>query len=191
MNIFILKIIQIFSFITNHLHSNNIKDFLNEKKFEKCKKIFLNWVIHTDNNLFFYDNRTLHERFPELEPNAIKKKKIVKCRVKTIIRGKNLINGLKVLSTSINGCNGNGKEIKIIDKGYIKNPDFENYFIDHYYSKSLEEFVEKVNKGDGFFEQSETYKFHRIKRYFLYNKKTLEKIKYIEKKTGLNLEKLK
>ena len=62
----------------------------------------------------------------------LKKKRIGKCRVKTIILGKNLINGLKVFSTSINGCNGNGKEIKIIDKGYIKNPDFENYFIDHY-----------------------------------------------------------
>ena len=54
---------------------SNIQKMLNEKKFEKCKKILLNWVIHTDNNLFFYDNRTLHERFPELEPNAIKKKK--------------------------------------------------------------------------------------------------------------------
>ena len=48
----------------------------------------------------------------------------------------------------------------------MKNTDFENYYIDHYYSKSVEEFVKKVNKGDGFYEKKTNYKKHRIKRYF-------------------------
>ena len=32
----------------------NIKDFLNQKKFSRCQSIYLNWVIHTDNNLIYY-----------------------------------------------------------------------------------------------------------------------------------------
>ena len=52
---------------------SNIKEFLTESKFNHCNKIYLNWVFHTDNNLLKYDNRTLHERFPQIQ----QKKKIV------------------------------------------------------------------------------------------------------------------
>ena len=42
----------------------NIKTFLSEKKFEKCQKIYLNWVFHTDNDLYAYDKRPIQQRFP-------------------------------------------------------------------------------------------------------------------------------
>ena len=32
----------------------NIKYFLINKKFDKCQSIYLNWKIHTDNNLIYY-----------------------------------------------------------------------------------------------------------------------------------------
>ena len=51
-----------FIFLRNY---TNINDFLNRKIFYKCQRIQLNWYVHTDNNLFYYDNRTLFERFPE------------------------------------------------------------------------------------------------------------------------------
>ena len=57
----------IFYDIDEYIHLKNytnIKTFLNEQKFKKCLKINLNWVMHTDNNLIYYDNRSLHERFP-------------------------------------------------------------------------------------------------------------------------------
>ncbi len=57
---------------------SNIKTFLNESKFKKCSVIYLNWIIHTDNNLMTYDNRTLHERFPIIDKYAKTKKKIIK-----------------------------------------------------------------------------------------------------------------
>lgn len=44
----------------------NIKYFLNNSRFDKCQKVQLNWKFHTDNNLLYYDNRTLKERFTEL-----------------------------------------------------------------------------------------------------------------------------
>ena len=64
----------IFYDIDEYIHLENytnIKDYLNEKKFDKCLKINLNWNIHTDNNLIHYDNRTLKERFPEKEKIVI------------------------------------------------------------------------------------------------------------------------
>ena len=47
---------------------SNIKMFLNEEKFNKCNLIYLNLVCHTDNNLLFYENKSLAERFPEIAP---------------------------------------------------------------------------------------------------------------------------
>ena len=45
----------------------NIKSYLSQKNFEKCNVIYLNHVIHTDNNEIYYRNKTLFERFPQLE----------------------------------------------------------------------------------------------------------------------------
>jgi hypothetical protein len=72
----------------------------------------------------------------------------------------------------LKSCNGFGLEPNL-DLYYIKNPDFENYYIDHYYSKSIEEFIEKINKGCAFLEDSIPYKLHRINRFFT-NKTSLK-----------------
>ena len=142
--------------------------------------------------MIYYDNRTLHERFPELQPNIIKEKKHYKgnYRYKFILRG-NIsnpnINYYNLISTDVSGCNGNGEKSILISDKVMKNPDFKLYYIDHYYFKSVEEFVEKINKGDNYFGQKMSFKKVRIKRFFKYNKVTLEKIKYIENNTGINL----
>ena len=44
----------------------SVKSFLNKK--QKCPVIHLNFVYHTDNNLLYYENKSLAERFPILEP---------------------------------------------------------------------------------------------------------------------------
>ena len=127
--------------------------------------------------------------------------------MKTILRGH--IPNLKftvmhIFDRSIKGCNAYGilQDLNIWD--YMSNPDLQNYYIDHYYSKAVEEFIEKINKGDVFFENKTSFKMHRnsiilfwifkpktkeVKRFFNINDITLEKIDYIESKTGLNLTK--
>ena len=105
----------IFYDIDEYIHLNNytnIKTFLNEDKFHNCKKIYLNWVFHTDNSLFHYENRTLKERFPEKETKPEKLEKNNFNYIKSIIRG-NLPN-IKIdckytLSKEIQGCNAFGK----------------------------------------------------------------------------------
>ena len=165
---------------------HNIKDFLNQKKFNKCQSIYLNWVIHTDNNLKYYNNRSLSKRFTEIYKN----KKY--CNGKTIIRGN--IENIKIETThlldrKIERCNGFGKAFKA--KGiFCLIPDYNYYYINHYYSKSTEEFINKVNKGDAVFGNKKKNKYSRINFYFKFNKITYEKIKFIGLKMGLNISKL-
>ena len=142
----------------------NIKDFLNQKKFSRCQSIYLNWVIHTDNNLIYYNNKSLAQRFTEIYKNKNY------CNGKTIIRGnlKNIkMETTHLLDTKIGRCNGFGKKFK--SKGiFCLIPDYKYYYIDHYYSKSTEEFINKINKGDAVFGKKN--KYLRINFYFKFNK---------------------
>lgn len=171
----------------------SIKTYLNDIRFSKCKKIYLNWIFHTDNNLLKYDNRSLFERFPEREKKARNRKRGGVSSIKSIIRGK--LKNLRVdcihrLSLKLKGCNGYGNKTKLIGIE-TNNSDFENYYIDHFYCKSTEEFIEKVNKGCALFDNDIGYKLDRIRTYFSYNRITLKKIELIERKTGFNLSEYK
>jgi hypothetical protein len=163
---------------------SDIKDFLKQKKFYNCESIYLNWIIHTDNNLLYYDNRSLFKRFPEIYTNKNF------CRGKTILKGK-LKKKLKFSSThtldsKIGRCNGFGKKIKALGIN-CKVPDFNYYYIDHFYSKSTEEFINKIKKGDCIFGDNIKNIYPRINFYFARNKITLEKINLIKRLTGLNI----
>ena len=166
-------------------HYANIKPFLNEERFDNCKKIYLNWVFHTDNNLLLYDNRTLQVRFPDIEskPLTINNESIL--YVKSIIRGNltNIAFNCKYkLVSELKGCNGYGQEVNLLGLNLDK-PDFENYYIDHYFYKSLEEFMEKLNDVG----YDSDFKNETIGRFFQHNNITIEKIDYIEKKKKMNL----
>ena len=45
--------------------SKTINEYLSEDRFKKCEVIKINWLMFNDNNLIYYDNRTLQERFTE------------------------------------------------------------------------------------------------------------------------------
>ena len=46
---------------------NNNKTFLSKSNFNKCNIIYLNHIIHTDNNQLYYQNKSMVERFPKIE----------------------------------------------------------------------------------------------------------------------------
>ena len=166
---------------------NSIKSFLFNERFKKCEKIQLNWVFHTDNDLLYYDNRTIRERFPEKEPNARNSSFGGKQQIKSIIRGhKNSLNihCIHTLSHSLVNCDGFGKRQKI-DSIFTKKSDYEYYYIEHYYSKSTEEFINKIKKTDAYHLNPNI--INKIKLYFSFNRITKEKIDYLEKETKLNL----
>ena len=164
----------------------NIKTFLINKKFDKCESIQLNWVHMSDNNQIFYENKPLYERFPEIGKNIVKNKYNKICFVKTLIRGhlKNItINQNHVLSKNLIACDGFGKKSQV-KKIESLNPDYEFNFIRHYYGKSVQEFIEKINRGDLLRGNDKKIIEWAIEKFFYINKITAEKIKYIQRSFG-------
>lgn len=185
----------IFYDIDEYIHLdgyNNIKDFLSEKKFNNCKKIYLNWVFHTDNNLINYENKTLNERFPELERDAMINKNFSQ-KVKTILRGNisnflisNISHTSHIITNSVQACNGFGKKIKLNKEYFMINSDSKFYYIDHYFTKSLEEFIGKIKRGSAVHGKDEEFQFFRVIRYFYINQFKDKKYKYILDKLKLS-----
>ena len=106
--------------------------------------------------------------------------------MKTIIKGHlkniNIIDN-HILSNKLKGCNGIGKRIKRY--GIInKTPDYNNYYINHYFSKSTEEFVDKIKRGDILRGNNSGINNFQIYKYFIINELTPEKLKYISKNLG-------
>lgn len=169
----------------------SIKEYLNNNKFIKCQRIQLNWVFHTDNNLLYYENRPLKERFFEKEYKAKKNITNTTQGIKSILKGhipRIKINCVHILNSKLKNCDGFGNFVQI--NGIITSqPDFTNYYIDHYNFKSTEEFINKINKGDALYGNDN--QMNRIRVYFGINKVTIEKIQLMEKGTGLNLSEIK
>jgi hypothetical protein len=178
-----------FIFLKNY---KNIKYFLKQKKFKNCQKIQLNWVHRSDNNLIHYDNRPVIERFTQKGKNVKKNKFNRLGFVKTIIRGHIPINitNNHILNKKIKGCDGEGRKIRY--KWILNNnPDYEKYYINHYYSKSLEEFIFKLKRGDAEKGATKENDLYQIKKYFYINKITFPKINYMEKHLGIDLSQYK
>ena len=180
----------IFYELDEYIHLSNytnVKPFLNLPRFKHCEVIYLNLICHTDNNLIDYDNRSLAERFPRTVPKY--KKGGYRLEIKSILRGHipNIeITNNHLLSTDLHNCNGYGNKNRYYYKTYSNQNDYKNYYIDHYYSKSTEEFIEKLNKGDVYLDTLK-YVMQRVDKYFTQSEITKEKIDFIENKTGLNL----
>ena len=80
-----------------------------------------------------------------------------------------------------NICDGFGNKIK----GYLQS-DYDHYYIIHYFSKSTEEFIFKIKRGDAIYGKKI---FTNIKKYFNINNITIEKINMFEKELKINLSK--
>ena len=176
---------EIDEFINLHNYTN-VKEFLEQDKFKQCKLILLNLICHTDNDHLHYENKSLAERFPKIVPITKPLGKLLE--VKFILKGHipNVkIENIHLCNDIMNKCNGFGHQNK--NNGhYASEPDYNYYYIDHYYSKSTEEFINKLNRGDAV-STSTKYYMERVNKYYLQSNFTLEKIEMIEKGTGLNL----
>ena len=167
----------------------NIKQFLINKKFDVCESIQLNWVHMSDNNQIYYENKPLHERFTVKGKNVEKGKKNKFCYVKTIVRGhlENIsITQNHILSEKLKACNGFGKIINV-KKISSLNPDYEFYFIRHYYGKSIQEFIDKIRRGDLLRGNAKNVTEFAIYKFFYINQVTYDKLRFIQKNLGNNI----
>ena len=125
------------------IKKNTLKKYLNSLYLKKCDFIKINWVIPTDNNLIYYDNRTLFERFSG--------KKLKSIYTKSIIRGniEGLIYWVHVpynSSKKIIACDNRGE---IINSEYIKssknsNINYDKAYFMHFSYKSAQEYLQLI-----------------------------------------------
>ena len=176
-----------------HLRNyTNIKDFLGQKIFEKCQRIQLNWFFHTDNNLILYDKRPLRQRFPEKDKRWRNLKLGGLDVIKSILKG-NIdveLQNIHYINSNLTSCDGFGR-VKQVQDIFTNDSDHYYNYIDHYFSKSTEEFVNKLIKGSVSVGYNEAHSMNRINIYFHLNDITIDKINYIENRTKFNLTKFR
>ena len=87
------------------------------------------------------------------------------------------------MSKKVKACNGFGKASKL--KGILSlNPDYEYNYIKHYYGKSVQEFVEKIKRGDLLRGNAKDIIEWAIEKFFYINNITQSKINYIKENLG-------
>lgn len=79
------------------------------------------------------------------------------------------------LISQIEACDSYGRKSQVKGIKSVR-PDYENYYINHYFGKSFEEFIEKSTKGNATIGKNNISIMTKINRYFEITK---EKLDYI------------
>ena len=162
---------------------NNIQEFLNDKIFNKCKNIKINWLFSKANNKLYYENKSLSERFKNFDY-----KSGANIHIKSTVKGNLPINYWKYVlnphtsSLNITTCSSSGKIISF-SSPFNQPPDFTNAKLKHYYFKSFEEFCIKHKRGKAPNTKEQNSKFiaSSFKNFYLNNRKNPEKLKIVLK----------
>ena len=174
-----------FLFIQNQ---ESIKDYFYHERFNKCQTIFFNWIMFNDNNLIKYDNRSLIERFTNPTLKFYQGKSFVRGKIDNLVIPYTHIVGININKF----CNSNGQLIYPQDFYGHKFENNPKAYIKHFYTKTVEEFCNKINKGNAHFHKNHTkynnIKKGRIRLFFVLNKPTEEKMNMIEKCSGIKIE---
>ena len=162
-----------------------LKDFLTNETFDKCEAILFNWLIYTDNDLIYYDNRTLLERFPV--PNYDVLDNIM---VKTVVRGnlnKTIFNPQKPIhipDKNVMICNSIGEIFTDYNLYSVRPPVYKYGYLKHFITKTAEEYVTKIYRGAN---RNIPYKVaDKVRLFFRFNNYSQEKFKYFKEKFNLD-----
>ena len=128
-------------------NSENINLYLSNKRFTQCELIFFNWMIYNDNDILKFENRPLRERFKKSKQFYTQGKSFVRGGIKKLLIPYSIIPGINIYSF----CNSKGE--KIFPNTFLNNKIEISpmAYIKHYYTKTVEEFCNKINKGHAHF----------------------------------------
>ena len=155
-----------------------IQKYLSQEKFDKCDVIKVNWLAYTDNDLVYYDNRTLIKRFTQ-PLLSFKDNKYIK----SIVRG-NILEPIWAINTNCHQpnrrkslCDSLGNRLRH-DSCEIQPPLYNESYLMHFSKKTAEEYVIKSKRG------FPNYSFNYdtfVDKFFELNKFTKEKLNIFEK----------
>ena len=198
-------IIDIDEFIWLPKYNNQLKDYLkNVPEYIKC--IGINWRNYGDNELIEYDDRPVQERFKNPinishnnHPFIINGQSNV---IKSIIRGKKYFNYdikikhqhyaipkeikkykiydvlfNKISKSTYNSISKN--ENLIVNSKYFQEI-YNTFYIKHYGTKTIEEYIWKINRGDTLKDKNDKKYPYKISNFWGKNNKTKEKIQYLK-----------
>ena len=167
-----IAIIDIDEYITFSNNFKNIKEFLSQSKFDNFDCIRLSWKLYNDSDLLKVEHNcyNLRNRFKTWKPHIIGK---------TIFRSK-LVNIIKDLnghgSKLAKASDEEGNELLYEERVSIvnRNPKDINAWINHYKTKTIEEFVKiRMYRKD----INPQLHLHNLDKFFSYCKRTPEKEK--------------
>lgn len=158
-----------------------IQNFLNDKIFENCQNIKINWLIFKSNKNLYYVNKPLRKRFNNSNASE-------NYHIKSTVRGNlpsNYWENMKNPHTSqlnITSCSTSGKIIES-NSPFNKPPDYSNAKLIHYHYKSFEEYCLKIKRGKADRKKYNNDKIilRNYKILYLSNKNNIEKLKIIKK----------
>lgn len=171
---------------------NDIKEYLS--RFENNDEVDVNWMIYDDNDLIYYDNRPVTERFTR--PMKIEKhigyEFPENFHIKSILHVSKNPN-LRFLYSphspnfSTSGVYNNGTPKVDNDGNYLDGYPFNNElnydyaYLRHYIQKTIQEYLSfKFFRGTPDRSDEQNKLVHTIERFFLYNEKTPEKEEFIK-----------
>ena len=161
-----------------------IQEFLDNKRYNNCENIKINWLLYSDDEKLYYENKPVQERFKTALYNNSKN-----TFVKIIVRGNLPTNFWEVAPDPHSGANNyticilSGKNIS--KEAYHISPNYEYGYLKHYMTKTIEEYIKKIEKG------RINCKWRGVRSMINYffdtNKKTKEKIDIFKKKFKINI----
>ena len=163
----------------------NIHNFLSQKIFDNFLMIHINWKVYDDNNLVYYEDKPLRERFrtPKTPFEFNHTYKFPENdHIKSIIRGKMEIKWSSTPHTPLgikNCCDANGKECD--PNSPFNKFNFDSAWLNHYQTKTIQEWMDIKTKR-GYPDGNKDYflKNDAISKFFKVNKKTKEKLNFLK-----------
>lgn len=167
---------------------DNIQDFLNQKRFKFTNQIRIKWKLFGDDDLIERDmNKTMLETFKNEITSSLNRDLVhignLESQAKSIVRGgidnaqASSVHYFTLHNALIPSVLPSGKkcESKVALK---ENYSQETVYLYHFMTKTLSEFIaQKLNRNDAVFNTE-----LKLDYFWRINKKTEEKIKYLEER---------
>ena len=158
----------------------SLQQLLNNRRYDNCEGILVNWKVYHDNNLLEYKNMPVIQRFTGIKNETFSNNS------KLIARGK-LSEKLKKsysahsLWYDIKLCNTQGKRITY--RFWTTPYSYEYMHLNHYKTKTISEYCRKIKKGNVYKNITITpqYLEDRFNNFFIINNKTDKKVNIFNK----------
>lgn len=176
-------------FLTLTSHSD-IKSYLSDTIFTPYDMIHINWMGYDDNNLIYYEDKPLLERFTHPHEFDLSKqytfpennhiKSIIRCEHKGYVNW-SMGSNMHTPSNNLKCCDNKGKECS--NSNPFLHYNFDLAYLKHFSTKTIDEWLNvKLQRGflDQCLNKDKEYDALGLDIFFKINQKTEEKINFIK-----------